>query len=159
VPKLLFEFAGRAPRQEGKSRSSLESTNLRAAVQASCNSVAPCAPRAKIAEPGRGLRSTQRLPAGRPGPRRRLKAAHFLLTSSRCEPITASGWTSIPTSDARPKRRLSAAMIVRSAMSSCGLFTWRRTTRSWWRRSSNSASGSRTRSRTSKMSRSRRSTE
>jgi hypothetical protein len=49
----------------------------------------------------------------------------------------------MPINTARLTRRLSAAMIVRSAMSSCGLFTWRRTTRSWWRRSSNSASGSR----------------
>jgi hypothetical protein len=38
---------------------------------------------------------------GRPGPRRRPKAAHFLLTNWRCHARTVSGWTSIPTKAGR----------------------------------------------------------
>jgi hypothetical protein len=140
-------------------------SNLRIAVADQMTELEHLAADADAAPPRIVLRHLQNqlldlgIETGRPGPRRRPKAAHLLLTKSRCQPSTVSGWTSILTRAARLILWLSAAMIVRSAVFNCGLLIWRRTTRSWCRRGSSSASGLWTRSLTSTRSRSSRSQE
>ena len=54
--------------------------------------------------------------AGRPGPRGRPKAAHFLLINPRCQSRTVSGWPSIPSKAARFTKFRKLGRIAKSLM-------------------------------------------